>query len=52
VKNFLLRIFFQLLKIIFSDSASKTESRKVFKSALDPKLYWWWRFESRRVHYV
>ena len=52
VPNFLLRSFFQLPKINFSDSASKTEYKKVVKSTLDLKLYWWWRFESRRVHYV
>ena len=52
VPNFLLRSFFQLLKINFSDSASKTECKQVLKSNPDPKSYWGWRFESRRVHYV
>ena len=52
VQNFLLHSFFQLLKIIFSDSASKTEYRQVVKSTLTPKIFWWWRFESHQVHYV
>ena len=52
VRNFLLLSFFQLLKIIFSDSASKTEYRQVIKSTIDSKLYWCWRFESRRVRPV
>ncbi len=52
VQNFLLYSVFLLLKIIFSDSALKTEYKKILKSTLDPKTYWRWRFESRRVHYV
>jgi hypothetical protein len=52
MQNFLFRSFFQLLKIIFADSASKIEYRQVVKSTLDPKIYQWWHFESRRFHYV
>jgi hypothetical protein len=45
----LFRSFFQLVKVIFSDSASKTKYKKVIESTLDPKLYWWWRFELCRL---
>jgi hypothetical protein len=38
--------FFQLLKIIFPDSVSKTEYRQNVKSTIDSKICWWWRFES------
>jgi hypothetical protein len=51
-QNFVVSLFFQFLKIIFPDSASKTEYRQIVKATPDPKLYWWWRFESYRVHYV
>ncbi len=50
IQKFLLRSFFQLLRIIFSDSASKTEQKLVIKSTIHPKFYWWWRFAYRRVH--
>jgi hypothetical protein len=36
----LLYYLFQLLKILFSDSASKTESGKILKSISHLKLYW------------
>ena len=36
--KFSILFFFFPYKIIFSDSASQTESRKVFKSTLDPRL--------------
>ena len=42
----------QDMKTISSDSASKTDSRKVFELILDPKLYWWWHIESRQMHNV
>jgi hypothetical protein len=43
---------FLLLKVIFSDSASKTGYTQVIRSTVDPKLYWWERFESRPIQHV
>ena len=40
-----LYFFSRLLKIIFSDSESQTESRKVFQSSIDPKLYRQWSYD-------
>jgi hypothetical protein len=52
VQNFLLSPSCKVLKLFFSASASKMEYKKVVKPTTDPKIYWCWRFESRRVHYV
>jgi hypothetical protein len=52
VRNFLLHPFSQLRKTIFPDSASKAEYRQVVKGTLISKFFWWWRFKSRRAHYV
>ncbi len=40
IQKLLLYYLFQLLKILFSDSASKTESGKILKSISHLKLYW------------
>jgi hypothetical protein len=39
MQNFLFHSFFQLLKIFFSDSASKTEYKQVVKSTITPKIF-------------
>ena len=52
MRNFLFCSYFQVRKISFSDSEWKTEYKKVIKSTLDPKLYWWCRLKPHRVHYV
>ena len=45
----LLLDFSYFLKILFSNSASKTESRKVVKSTIDPDTFSRWRYESSRA---
>jgi hypothetical protein len=49
IPHILLRAFLKLPKIFFSDLASKSESRKIVKSAPDFDIFSWWRYESRRA---
>jgi hypothetical protein len=47
-----LKRFYKFLKILFSDLASKAESRQVVKSTTDPHIFSRWRYEPSRAQRV